>query len=147
MSSKEAKTLISQKINKAFLFEKYINLLFRYFKNENASESISPDIDRNDPYIDSKLNLNLRGLNDQNKEVNLTKQISRKECLSEPEVRISSELKNEKKNIEEEKITSRQNYQKTSKRNRSKKELKFKSQSKINHKKLFENDKILVHNH
>lgn len=68
----------------------------------------------------------------------------KKECLSEPEGRVSSELKQEKhctgENINK---SIRENYQKTTKRNRSKRVFKFKSQNKIDYK-LFDNEKIVV---
>ena len=129
MTSKEAKTLISKKINKAFLFEKY-------FKNDTVSSQQVSD--------QAALNMNLDNLS-LNSINNLTKQTSRKECLSEPEGRISSELKQTKTvthEIEEKPGTTRENYQKTNKGDRSRRMFKFKSQNKVNHK-IYDSEKIV----
>lgn len=139
MTSKEAKKLISNKINKTFLFEKY-------FKNDgdNANDRVTQAIKEKESInvdINSLENLDvINNLNNLNNFNNLTKQTSKKECLSEPEGRINSELKVETSKIEDN-SSSRQNYQRASKRNRSKRLFKFKSQSKIGSNKLYDNEK------
>lgn len=112
----------------------------RYFTNDTVSEQISSNkIDQDT--INIKLQ-SLNNLNNINSINNLSKQPTKKECLSEPEGRITSELKQEKKDNEEI-IGKRENYQKTTKRNRSKRMFKFKSQSKVDYK-LYDSEKITV---
>jgi len=72
---------------------------------------------------------------------NLPKQL-KKECLSEPEGRVSIDHLNQENKAAESKYSSRQNYQKTTESNRSKR-FKFKSQNKVNHK-IYENEKLVV---
>lgn len=73
---------------------------------------------------------------------NLSKTSIKIESLSEPEGRLNSELKHENKEADE-KIGKRGNYQKTTRRNRSKRMFKFKSQAKIEYK-MFDAEKIVV---
>jgi hypothetical protein len=87
---------------------------------------------------------NLNSLTAINNLNNLTKQNSKKECLSEPEGRFTSDLKQDKQQAEESSnVNTRQNYQKTTQRNRSKRVMKFKSQSKVEYK-IFDSEKLVV---